>query len=83
MSAKNVNTKEQNDSAAESQICADVDEALEQTFPASDPASYTTPRAPEKPLGKKDVDEALEETFPASDPPGYTTPRAPEKSPGK
>ncbi|GEQ98817.1 hypothetical protein JCM17844_24540 [Iodidimonas gelatinilytica] len=30
-----------------------VDEALDETFPASDPASYSTPHRSEPPIGKK------------------------------
>lgn len=54
----------------------ELDEALEDTFPASDPIAVTPEEAPQR--GADDtVDEALEETFPASDPPAPTQPDKP------
>ena len=66
----------------------ELDDALEDTFPASDPPALTNPSSF---TGAEDVrsekeqdassealdaelDEALEETFPASDPPALTNP---------
>ncbi|WP_459617260.1 hypothetical protein [Bordetella sp. 2513F-2] len=47
----------------------DLDEALEETFPASDPIAI-------RPESQREdrVDEALEDTFPASDPPSPVQP---------
>ncbi|MFJ1301105.1 hypothetical protein ACILG0_14160 [Pseudomonadota bacterium AL_CKDN230030165-1A_HGKHYDSX7] len=54
----------------------DLDEALEDTFPASDPIAITPEDDESQPRpGKDTVDEALEDTFPASDPPAPTQPR--------
>jgi hypothetical protein len=64
-----------------------VQEASEQSFPASDPPSHGAPKQsapvcepkPAAPTPKKQqtvpdkVDEASEESFPASDPPGGTS----------
>lgn len=46
----------------------DLDEALEETFPASDPVSIDTGKPPPPPKHDKPLDKGLEETFPASDP---------------
>ncbi len=48
----------------------ELDEALAETFPASDPIAVT-------PVPEDDtaIDRALEETFPASDPPAVTLPK--------
>ncbi|ALS62028.1 hypothetical protein [Pandoraea norimbergensis] len=60
----------------------DLDEALEETFPASDPVSIDTSqprRTPEpKPSTGKRLDEGLEETFPASDPVSIDTGKTPK-----
>ena len=56
-----------------------IDEALDETFPASDPLSITSVArvgAPSRPPKTKDepgasVDEQIEDSFPASDPPSY------------
>lgn len=59
-----------------------LDEAIEETFPASDPISPDTGKDPvgKKKAGQKEaqeaeLDEALEDTFPASDPVAISTPR--------
>lgn len=59
-----------------------LDEAIEETFPASDPIS---PDSGKDPVGKKkagqedaqeeELDDALEDTFPASDPVSITAPK--------
>lgn len=47
----------------------ELDDALDDTFPASDPVSIDTGKDPEdRRPGRDQVDEALEDTFPASDP---------------
>ena len=51
----------------------DLDEALEDTFPASDPIAITPDDAPQR-NSESTVDEALEDTFPASDPPAPSQP---------
>lgn len=66
-----------------------LDEALEESFPASDPPSQTEPgnaRIDDDPAEDAEteaeeheeerVDEALEETFPASDPPSHSDPNS-------
>lgn len=63
-----------------------LDEALEETFPASDPIS---PDSGKDPVGKKmagqedaqeeELDDALEDTFPASDPVSITAPSDKDK----
>ncbi|AKQ54359.1 hypothetical protein [Bordetella hinzii] len=58
------------DDLEEDVVERDLDEALMETFPASDPISIT----PEEDRPDQ-VDEALEESFPASDPPAPVQPR--------
>jgi len=63
-----------------------LDEAIEETFPASDPIS---PDSGKDPVGKKkagqedaqeeELDDALEDTFPASDPVSISVPREKDK----
>ncbi|MDT4876160.1 hypothetical protein [Achromobacter agilis] len=48
----------------EDQVEHELDEALAETFPASDPIAVH----PEPDDGEKRVDHALKESFPASDP---------------
>ncbi|MCS0496780.1 hypothetical protein NVS89_16885 [Ancylobacter sp. MQZ15Z-1] len=57
----------------------EVDEAIEESMPASDPPSFSgiTGNEPPPPRegaerSEEDVDEALDESFPASDPPSFT-----------
>lgn len=50
MSVKKYTGAKKDELRTNKRLCDDVDEALEQTFPASDPASYTTPHAPERPI---------------------------------
>lgn len=58
----------------------EVDESLEDTFPASDPPAFSgitgnepPPAGPEKTApSEEEIDEALEDSFPASDPPAFT-----------
>lgn len=60
----------------------EVDETIEDTFPASDPPSFsgvTGDEPPPKPPGKQpdepsesEIDDTLDDSFPASDPPSYT-----------
>lgn len=57
----------------------EVDETIEDTFPASDPPSFSgttgsevRPADGEPARSEADIDEAVEESFPASDPPSFT-----------
>ncbi len=57
----------------------EVDESVEETFPASDPPAHSGITGDEPPPAEKkrqpteeEIDEALEDTFPASDPPAFT-----------
>lgn len=63
----------------------DLDKALEDTFPASDPPAMTTPSSitgaevaavetdtKSKAKADRELDKELEQTFPASDPPSVT-----------
>lgn len=47
----------------------ELDEALEDTFPASDPVAVSTDPDHAKRADRDKVDRALKDTFPASDPP--------------
>ncbi|MCD0502551.1 hypothetical protein [Bordetella petrii] len=51
----------------------ELDEALEDTFPASDPVAITPDDDPQR-HSDEAVDEALEDSFPASDPPAPARP---------
>jgi hypothetical protein len=63
-----------------------LDEAIEETFPASDPIS---PDSGKDPVGKKkagqedgqqeELDDALEDTFPASDPVAISVPHGKDR----
>ncbi|CAP41893.1 hypothetical protein [Bordetella petrii] len=57
----------------EDPIERELDEALEDTFPASDPIAITPEEAPQRDSDAA-IDEALEDTFPASDPPAPVRP---------
>lgn len=50
----------------------DLDEALAETFPASDPIAIKADE--DGPADDGEVDKALEDTFPASDPPAPAHP---------
>ncbi|AHV91634.1 hypothetical protein [Bordetella holmesii] len=58
------------DNLEEDAVERDLDEALMESFPASDPVAITPEEDRPDP-----VDEALKESFPASDPPAPTQPR--------
>ncbi|MAM72318.1 hypothetical protein [Tistrella mobilis] len=75
--------------AARAHDDARLDEALEESFPASDPPAQTEPgnaHVDDTPAEDAEteaeeheeerVDEALEETFPASDPPSHSDPNS-------
>ncbi|QIB36279.1 hypothetical protein G3A50_14780 [Ancylobacter pratisalsi] len=57
----------------------EVDETIEDTFPASDPPSFSgvtgdeppPPKRPDEPT-ESEIDDTLEDSFPASDPPSYS-----------
>jgi len=54
----------------------ELDEALQETFPASDPIAITQEDEDEPARSSEEdrVDQALEDTFPASDPPAPAHP---------
>ena len=75
-----------------------LDEALEESFPASDPAELTLPheergparvarpasaKGPGKPHDEALLDEALDESFPASDPVAVSPAREVRKRPAR
>ncbi|AJP57485.1 hypothetical protein UC34_11540 [Pandoraea vervacti] len=67
----------------EDEVERDLDEALEETFPASDPVSIEVDKpkrgsASKSPVTKR-LDEGLEETFPASDPVSIDTGKSPKR----
>lgn len=51
-----------------------LDNALDDTFPASDPPAPVTPDSTSQKRQEDALDEALEDSFPASDPPSTTQP---------
>lgn len=55
-----------------------IDEAVDETFPASDPISPDTGKGVNKQIPEDeleaDLDDALDDTFPASDPVSIATP---------
>lgn len=53
----------------------ELDKALDDTFPASDPAAPVAPNADAQDGEEDALDEALEESFPASDPPAPAQPK--------
>ncbi|VVD74462.1 hypothetical protein PCA20602_00774 [Pandoraea capi] len=67
----------------EDEVERDLDEALEETFPASDPVSIEIDKPRRVPASKSSVakrlDEGLEETFPASDPVSIDTGKTPKR----
>ncbi|AKC70666.1 hypothetical protein [Pandoraea oxalativorans] len=60
----------------------DLDEALEETFPASDPVSIEVDKPKRVPASRpgetKRLDEGLKEAFPASDPVSIDTGKTPK-----
>ncbi|MBV7481723.1 hypothetical protein [Bordetella sp. BOR01] len=60
----------------EDPIERELDEALADTFPASDPIAVTPEEAPQR-ESETAIDEALEDSFPASDPPAPAQPDKP------
>lgn len=52
-----------------------LDKALDDTFPASDPPAAVTPESNAEKETEEALDDALDDTFPASDPPSTTQPR--------
>lgn len=60
----------------------EIDEGIEESFPASDPPAFSgttgnevppSDEGSEKaPPSEAEIDEALEDSFPASDPPSFT-----------
>ncbi len=46
-------TRKTSNEASKARLDAKLDEALEETFPASDPVQETEPRQAEPPVGKK------------------------------
>jgi len=57
----------------ESRVERELDEALMDTFPASDPPAVSMPHASS--AAEDEVDEAIQESFPASDPGAVAQPR--------
>lgn len=66
----------------EDNVERDLDEALEETFPASDPVSIEIDKPKRPPASKtaetKRLDKGLEATFPASDPVSIDTGKTPK-----
>jgi len=60
------------DALAEDPQERELDEALAETFPASDPIAVRADG--DGPTDSREVDKALEDTFPASDPPAPAQP---------
>ena len=67
----------------EDQVERDLDEGLDETFPASDPVSIGIDKPKHVPASKsaetKRLDEGLTETFPASDPVSIDTRKTPKR----
>lgn len=51
-----------------------IDDALDDTFPASDPPAAVTPDAVKEKQQEDALDDALDDSFPASDPPAAIQP---------
>jgi hypothetical protein len=51
-----------------------LDRALDDTFPASDPPTAVNPDSDAEDALEDELDDALDDTFPASDPPSTTQP---------
>lgn len=51
-----------------------LDDALDDSFPASDPPAAVTPDSGEEKREDDALDDALDDSFPASDPPSVTQP---------